>query len=75
MIDSGSSCNIIDKNTWEFLKRNGVKCKSQKSVTNIHAYGSTMPLKVLCKFQTSIVYRNTSIDAEFVVLDGTGQPL
>jgi hypothetical protein len=47
MIDSGSSCNIIDKDTWEFLKNNGVKCKSQKSAGNVYAYGSTTHLKLL----------------------------
>jgi hypothetical protein len=44
MIDLGSSCNIIDKDTWEFLKNNGVKCKSQKSAGNVYAYGSITPL-------------------------------
>ena len=75
MIDSGSSCNIIDKDTWEFLKNNGVKCKSQKSARNIYAYGSTTPLKTLGKSQTNIVYCNTVTEAEFIVLDGTGRPL
>jgi hypothetical protein len=75
MIDSGSSCNIIDKDTWEFLKNNGVKCKSQKSARNVYAYGSTTPLKTLGKFQTNIVYCNTVTEAEFIVLDGTGRPL
>jgi hypothetical protein len=75
MIDSGSSCNIIDKDTWEFLKNNGVKCKSQKSAGNVYAYGSTTPLKTLGKFQTNIVYCNTVTEAEFIVLDGTGRPL
>ena len=32
IIDSGASTNIIDKQTWEWLKRNKVKCKSARSV-------------------------------------------
>jgi hypothetical protein len=72
MIDSRSSCNIIDKDTWEFLKNYGVKCKFRKSAGNVYAYGSTTPLKTLGKFQTNIVYCNTVTEAEFIVLDGTG---
>lgn len=75
MIDSGSTCNIIDKNTWEALKKNGVKCKSQKSVGNIYAYASTTPLKTLGKFQSKVTYGDLLTEAEFIVLDGTGRPL
>ena len=44
MIDSGSSCNIVDKDTWEILKRKGVRCKSQKLAGNVYAYGTKTPL-------------------------------
>jgi hypothetical protein len=75
MIDSEPSCNIIDKDTWKFLKNNRVKCKSQKSAGNVYAYGSTTPLKTLSKFQTNIVYCNSLTEAELIVLDGTGRHL
>ena len=75
MIDSGSSCNIIDKGTWEALKRDGVRCRSQKSAGNIYAYGSKTPLKTLGKFQTDVAYRDIVTEAEFVVLDGVGRSL
>ena len=75
MIDSGSSCNIVDKDTWEVLKRKGVRCKSQKLAGNVYAYGTKTPLKTLGKFQTIIAYGNAMIEAEFIVLDGTGRPL
>ena len=29
LIDSGSSCNIIDQTTWEKLKKKGIKYKSE----------------------------------------------
>ena len=65
MIDSDSSCDITDNNSWEYLKEmhvpevgNEYLCKFQRG-----------------KFQTSIVYRNTSIDAELLALDGTERPL
>ena len=75
MIDSGSTCNIIDKDTWDTLKQSGVKCKSQKSVGNIYAYGSTTPLKTLGKFQTTVAHCGSITEAEFVALDGTGRSL
>ena len=31
IIDSGVSTNIIDKQTWEWLKENKVKCESARS--------------------------------------------
>ena len=75
MIDSGSSCNIIDKGTWEALKRDGVRCTSQKLAGNIYPYGSKTPLRTLGKFQTDIAYRDIVTKAEFVVLDGIGRSL
>ena len=30
LIDSGATCNIVDRATWESLKQEGVKCKSRK---------------------------------------------
>ena len=75
MIDSGSSCNIVDKDTWEILKKKGVRCKSQKLAGNVYAYGTKTQLKTLGKFQTIIAYGNAMIEAEFIVLDGIGRPL
>jgi hypothetical protein len=60
MIDSDSSCDITDNNSWEYLKE-----------MHVPEVGN----EYLCKFQTSIVYRNTSIDAEFLALAGTERPL
>ena len=31
VIDSGSSCKIIDQMTWEKLKQKGIKCKSERT--------------------------------------------
>ena len=39
LIDSGSSCNIVDQKTWEELKSKGIKCKSEKSIQKIYPYG------------------------------------
>ena len=39
LIDTGSSCNIVDQKTWEELKSKGIKCKSEKSIQKIYPYG------------------------------------
>ena len=50
LIDSGASCNIIDRETWERLKSMKIKCKSNTQTKKIYAYGSTQPLKVAGTF-------------------------
>ena len=40
IIDSGASTNIIDKQTWELLKKNKVKCESARSSRKLYAYAS-----------------------------------
>lgn len=35
VLDSGSSCNIVDQKTWEELKSNNIKCKSEKSTQKL----------------------------------------
>ena len=75
LIDSGSTCNLIDKATWDSLKRQQVDCKSEKVVKNIYAYGSQTPLKTLGKFSTVVQIGNRETQAEFIVIDGTGRPI
>ena len=75
MIDSGSSCNIIDKRTWEALKDKGIKCKSEKSVENIYPYGISTPLKTLGKFYAKVNAFDHEAEAEFIVLDGTARSI
>ena len=75
MIDSGSSCNIIDKRTWEALKDKGIKYKSEKSVENIYPYGISTPLKTLGKFYAKVNVFDHEAEAEFIVLDGTARSI
>ncbi|KAL9964067.1 hypothetical protein ACROYT_G027645 [Oculina patagonica] len=44
LIDSGSSCNIIDQNTWKQVKLKGLKCKSEKTNQKLYPYGTLEPL-------------------------------
>ena len=75
MIDSGSSCNIIDKCTWEALKGKGIRCKLEKSVENIYPYGTSTPLKTLGKFYAKVSALDHVTEAEFIVLDGTARSI
>jgi len=75
LIDSGSTCNLIDKATWENLKRLHIKCESEKVIKKIYAYGSQTPLKTVGKFSTVAEVGNRETQAEFIVIDGTGRSI
>ena len=75
LIDSGASMNIIDKETWNDLKRHKIVCKSWVSNEKLHPYGNSTPLNVLRHFKTLISHNEKSCQAEFIVFDGKGQPL
>ena len=75
LIDSGATCNLIDKATWQFLKEKHVKCKSEKVTKKIYAYGSTKPLKTLGVFTACVEIGGYKTKAEFVVKDGSGRPI
>ncbi|CAB3987669.1 Transposon Tf2-9 poly, partial [Paramuricea clavata] len=76
LIDSGSTCNVIDKSCWEKLKAKQIKCKSEKTATQIYSYGSSKPLIVAGKFTADVVCQGKEVkEAEFIVIEGTGKPL
>ena len=43
LIDSGTSCNVIDQTTWEVMKKQGVQCFSKKLNKPLFAYGQKEP--------------------------------
>lgn len=76
IVDSGTTVNMIDTETWEKLKANRIKCKSEKTSQKLYAYGSKEPLKLKGKFTTNVsVAGNHSVQAEFYVMDGKGPAL
>ena len=75
IIDSGASTNIIDKQTWEWLKRNKVKCKSARSDKKLFAYASQTPLDVIGTFSCEVSAGRNTTNAEFFVTNGKGDPL
>eukprot|EP00794_Sanderia_malayensis_P004282 gene4282-4850_t len=75
IIDSGASCNVIDRQLWEMLKANKVKCETQKCHKKLFTYGSTEPLKIAGTFTACIQCGKQSQNAEFTVIEGKGQAL
>jgi len=69
MIDSGASTSIVDRHTWEDLKRQGVKCKSEKTdVKHLFPYGCKEPLEVVGKFLAVVQSGSEETEEEFLVL-------
>ncbi|KAI8487249.1 hypothetical protein Bbelb_350470 [Branchiostoma belcheri] len=78
LIDSGATCNIISKGTWESLKGQRVEVRDQrKGGRNLYTYGSNKPLPTLGTFKAEVVcLSNAAVtEAEVVVMDGPGRNL
>ena len=73
--DSEASTNIIDKQTRELLKKNKVKCKSPRSDRKLCLYASQNPLEVIGTFRCKVITGGDSVNAEFCVINGEGDPL
>ncbi|PIK36388.1 hypothetical protein BSL78_26782 [Apostichopus japonicus] len=63
LIDSGASCNIIDKKTWDNLKQQRITCESAKIDKTLYPYGGGKPLNVLGKFATTAKFRESKTEA------------
>lgn len=75
LIDSGASCNIVDKITWTYLKQQKIKCQSEVVSKKLYAYGKSEPLDILGKFRTEIQIADRDTVADFYVINGTGKSL
>ena len=78
LIDSGATCNLIGQQTWNMLKKKGIKCESRKTARELYAYGSTEPLPTLGTFTADVVLadnNSTTCTADFVVIEGEGRTL
>lgn len=75
MIDSGASCNVVDRQTWEDLKEQGIKCESRKESRKLYPYGSIVPLDTLGVFKSKVQCDGVEAEAEFIVIAGRGQTL
>ena len=50
LIDSGPACNVVDKETWRWLKNENIKAGTPKLAKTLHVYGSSKPLPTLKTF-------------------------
>ncbi|KAK3711516.1 hypothetical protein QZH41_016433 [Actinostola sp. cb2023] len=75
IVDSGASANVLHRQTWEWLKRNKVKCVSARSNRKLYTYGSEKPLRVIGTFTCRVMAGNNSTEGEFCVIDGRGESL
>ena len=69
LFDSGSTCNVIDKETWEVLKKKKIKCKSWKSNKKLYSYGSEESLNTAGEFEAELRYKDRQGAARFVVVE------
>jgi len=75
IIDSGARTNIVDKQTWEWLKRNEVKCESVCADKRLYTCASQTPLGVIGTFHCETSVGDNSVDAKFCVINGKGESL
>jgi hypothetical protein len=75
MIDSGASCNVVDSDTWEYLKRNNICCVSEKTSTILKSYGNKIPLTVLGEFSCTVKTGEDECNAVFLVIRENGIPI
>ena len=75
LADSGANVNVVDTETWKYLKRQGIQCKSWKSDGMLYPYGHKDGLAVIGKFHTEVCHDQRKIEATFLVFEGNGQPI
>ena len=69
LVDSGSTCNVIDSRTWEMLKSNHIKHNSRRSSRKLYSYGSAEPLTTAGEFETELSYKDKRCTVCFVVVE------
>lgn len=74
LIDSGTSCNIIDEETWKYCKTKKIRCVLNRNVTDkIYAYGQNKALELLGEFKCNLEIGDRKTRATFVVMKGKGK--
>ena len=77
LVDSGATANLIDEETWKYLKKHKVKCHSHEAspTKKLYTYSSDKPLTLKGKFKADIAIKDRVIVAEVLVIQGQGLPL
>ncbi|XP_062540761.1 uncharacterized protein K02A2.6-like [Armigeres subalbatus] len=76
IVDSGAGINVIDNNTWSYLKKQNIDILSQSKGSNrtLKAYGNNH-LRVIGEFTAEIATKNRSVVGEVVVVQDKGASL
>lgn len=77
MIDSGSNCNVVDKDTWSDLKKKRIRCTSSKcDKQSIGVYGE-FSVTILGRFETDIKLKSgrSLQKIEVNVIEKKGTPI
>ena len=76
IVNSGASCNIIDRNLWELTMCERVKCNCYFTEKKLYAYGHDEALEVAGAFEVTVEILWESLnDVEFVVIERSGEAL
>ena len=77
LIDSGATHNIIDEDTWMYLKSKAITCTSSAKPAGqqLYTYASTRPFQVKGTFTCDVRAGRGQVIADFFVIKGKGIPL
>lgn len=75
LADLGANVNVVDSETWKYLKSQGIRCKSWKYDGVLYPYGHADGLPVIGKFTTRAGHNQESVETIFLVFEGRGQPI
>ena len=77
LVNSGATHNIIDEDTWMYLKTHAITCTSSAKPAGqqLYTYASTRPLQVKGTFTCDMRAGRGQAIAEFLVIKGKGIPL
>jgi hypothetical protein len=75
LIDSGSTANVVDRDTWRYMKKQRVECISDKTSKRLYPYGTRDPLSTLGTFSADVEIGDKKVNANFIVIDCAGRPL
>jgi hypothetical protein len=75
LIDSGTTCNVIDQDTWEFLKQKSIKCASRKCEKLIKTYANRLLLSTIGEFDCTVAIEGLVQTATFLVIKEKAAPI
>ena len=60
---------VIDRATWEILKKKKAKCISRTSNRKLYSYGSNEPLTTAGEFESELCYKDKRFSECFIVVE------